>query len=79
MLKDYARTLYNASRFCLRNRKHMTAIDAVEIVALSMLALTRAGSPTAKMMIGQVRAKAHRVQAAKGVRHVQASLRTANV
>lgn len=55
----YLKIAYQAARFSLRNRAALA--DAVEVTALALLAYTRAASPTGKMYLGQVRAKARRM------------------
>ena len=55
----YLRITYRAAQFSVRNR--VSFADAVEVTALALLAYTRAASPTGKMYLGQVRAKARRM------------------
>ena len=58
-MRGYLRMTWAVARFSFRVRASLS--DAVELHALCALALSRAGSPTAKMFLGQVRAKARRM------------------
>ena len=57
-----ARVAYAVSAYALHHRASLG--DAVELGALCALALVRCESPTANLMLGQVRAKARRIACA---------------
>lgn len=61
-MSRYLRMTWAVACFSFRVRASLA--DAIELHALCALALVRAKSPTAKMFIGQVRAKARRMHAA---------------
>lgn len=69
----YLRMTWAVARFSFRVRASLS--DAAELHALCALALVRAESPTAKMFIGQVRAKARRMHAASAPAYARAEPR----
>lgn len=62
MFRPSLRVAYLAVAFSLKTKA--TIPDAIELLALCMLALVRYSSPTGNMMLGQVKAKAKRMQQA---------------
>ena len=61
-----ARALYAAIAHAVRNRA--SVVDGAELTGLVLIALCRAESPTRRMWLGQVAAKARRIERAKRLR-----------
>lgn len=77
MIRLIARALYAALAHAVRNRA--SVLDGAELAGLVLIALCRAESPTRRMWLGQVSAKARRIERAKRLRNAAAFRASARI